>query len=164
MLMLEPGKLAWWYWLATVCLLTAGLLGYHQGFWCAIALTGVQLLHYVWRERRIGAFSVQVRAWYLALLLAAIPEPLQALYWLPTVGTWALVLFGYCGMARFVSLLPWNRRGPLTVQCMWRTFVSRPVRGSIQASDPKVADDGGSPGRAEAGLGVGRFATRRRRG
>lgn len=136
MLMLEPRKLAWWYWLATVCLLTAGVLGHSTAFLFAIALTAVQLLHYALRERRIGAFSVQVRAWYLALLLAALPEPLQWLYWLPTAGTWALVLFGYCGMARFVSLLPWNRRRPLSMKLVKATFLSPPVRGSLLEATP----------------------------
>jgi hypothetical protein len=35
-------------------------------------------------------------------------------YWLPCIGTWAQIIFGYCGVARMVSLLPWNRSEPLT--------------------------------------------------
>lgn len=132
MLMIEPHKISWWYWLATVGSLTAGVLGRQEGFLLAIALTAIQLLHYVLRERSATSFPIQVRAWYLALLLAAYPEPMQPLYWLPMIGTWALVLFGYCGMARFVSLLPWNRRRRLSLGLIRKTFLSRPVRGSIQ--------------------------------
>jgi len=29
MLMLDYKELSWWYWLASVCLLSAGLAGYH---------------------------------------------------------------------------------------------------------------------------------------
>lgn len=140
MLMLEPHKLAWWYWLATVGLLTAGVSGFEPGFLLAIALTAIQLLHYLLRERDPSAFSVQVRAWYLVLLLVALPTPMQVLYWLPTIGTWALVLFGYCGMARFVSLLPWNRRRPLSPGLLKRTFLSPPVRGSLEKGLPGTED------------------------
>lgn len=60
-----------------------------------------------------------------------LPENLQLIYWIPTVGTWAQVLFGYCAMARMVSLLPWNRKEALSFDYIKRTFVSAPVRGNI---------------------------------
>lgn len=132
MLMIDYKELSWWYWLATACFLTAGVFGFPLGFILAIALTVIQLIHYLIRERNIAAFPVQVRAWYLALLLIALPEILNPIYWLPTVGTWALVLFGYCGMARFVSLLPWNRESAFSWALLKRTLLSPPVRGSIQ--------------------------------
>jgi hypothetical protein len=47
------------------------------------------------------------------------------------VGTWAMVLVGYCPLARALSLLPWNRRQPLSADLVRRTFLSPPVRGSI---------------------------------
>jgi hypothetical protein len=74
---------------------------------------------------------VQVRIGYLLLLLLAWPAPMQWLFWVPTVGTWAQVIFGYCTMARLVSTLPWNRREPLSWPLLTRTFLSPPVRGNI---------------------------------
>jgi hypothetical protein len=65
------------------------------------------------------------------LLLIALPPKLNVIYWVPTIGTWALILFGYCTMARTVSLLPWNRREPLSLSLLKRTYFSAPVRGSI---------------------------------
>lgn len=131
MLMTEYRALSWWYWLLTVCLLTAGVAGWRLGFLGAIGVTVVQLLHFVVRERSVTAFPVQVRTGYLLLLLLAWLEPLRALYWIPTVGTWAQVLFGYCAMARIVSLLPWNRSDAMSLQLLRRTFLSAPVRGNI---------------------------------
>ncbi|NEZ02566.1 hypothetical protein G4Y73_00210 [Wenzhouxiangella sp. XN201] len=132
MLMIDYNKLSWWYWLVTACLLTLGVGGYPLAFPLAIALTLIQLVHYLAREKNFSAFPIQVRAWYLGLLLVALPAPLQPVYWIPTIGTWALVLFGYCGMARIISLLPWNRRQPLSMSLVKKTFLSRPVRGSFQ--------------------------------
>jgi hypothetical protein len=132
MFMIDYKEISWWYWVITVCLLTAGVSGYPAGFLLAIGLTVVQLIHFVIREQSVTAFTVQVRFWYLILLLAALPEPMQVIYWIPVVGTWARVIFGYCTMARLVSLWPWNRDEPLSADLLKRTFLSRPVRGSLK--------------------------------
>ncbi|NEV65019.1 hypothetical protein [Thiorhodococcus minor] len=131
MLMIDYKDISWWYWLVTACLLTAGLAGYPQGFVLAVALTVLQLIHFGLRERSLTAFPMQVRFWYLVLLLVSLPPQMQLLYWLPTIGTWAQVIFGYCTMARLVSLLPWNRSEPWSARLLWRTFIAPPVRGNI---------------------------------
>jgi hypothetical protein len=132
MLMIEYKDIGWWYWLVTAGLLTFGMSGNPTGFLLAMALTIIQLVHFVFREHSITAFPVQVRFWYLMLLLIAWQEPLQWIYWIPTIGTWAQIIFGYCTMARCVSLFPWNRSGELSVDLLKKTFFSRPVRGSIK--------------------------------
>lgn len=131
MFMIDYKSLGWWFWLVTVSLLTAGLAGKPIGFTLAIGFTAYQLVHFMIAKGSIKAFPVQVRFWYLVLLLLAFPEPLRLIYWVPTIGTWAMLIFGYCTMARCVSLLPWNRSEPFSVSLLRRTFLSRPVRGSI---------------------------------
>ena len=135
MFMLHYRRLSWWYWLLSACLLTVGMadrpLGRDSGFLLAIALTVVQLFHFALREGRATAFPVQVRLGYLLLLLVALPTSMRWLYWLPLVGTWAQVLFGYCLMARAVSLLSWNRKQPFSLALLKRPFISAPVRGNI---------------------------------
>jgi len=130
--MIDYRRLSWWYWFATACFLSAGITGYQTGFVLAICLTVFQLIHFAIRERSLKAFPVQVRFWYLVLLCVALPGPLQVIYWIPTIGTWAQLIFGYCAMARFVSLFPWNHRDrPFSVDLLMDTFLSRPVRGNI---------------------------------
>ena len=89
MFMIEYKDIGWWYWLVTAPLLTIGVLGYEPGFVLAIGLTLFQLIHYVAREKSIKAFPVQVRFWYLLLLIVAFPGIMQWLYWAPCIGTWA---------------------------------------------------------------------------
>ena len=132
MFMIEYKDIGWWYWLVTAPLLTIGVLGNELGFILAIGLTIFQLIHYIVREKSIKAFPVQVRFWYLLLLIVAFPEIMQWLYWVPCIGTWAQVIFGYCAMARLVSLWPWNREEPFTLELIVSTFLSRPVRGSVK--------------------------------
>lgn len=139
MFMINYKELSWWYWLASACLLTVGVAGYQIGFVSVIGLTVVQLVHFTIREHSVTAFPVQVRFWYLMLLLVALPEPMQMIYWIPTIGTWAQLIFGYCLMARCVSLWPWNRKEPLSLNLLKRTFFSKPVRGNILQGLPPVS-------------------------
>lgn len=136
MFMLEYRSMSWWYWVVTVCLLTAGVSGWPTGFPLAIGLTVFQLVHFASRERSFTSFPIQVRLGYLVLLLIALPENLQLIYWIPMIGTWAQVLFGYCTMARTVSLLPWNRKEAFSSALVRQTFLSAPVRGSIMQREP----------------------------
>ena len=131
MFMFEYRDIGWWYWLVTASMLTAGMLINETGLYLAIGLTVIQLLHYIAWKGNIKAFPVQVRYWYLLLLLVALPEPLRWVFWIPTIGTWAQVIFGYCTMARCVSLWPWNREEEFTWALLRRTFFSPPVRGSV---------------------------------
>lgn len=132
MFMIEYKDMGWWYWLVTAVLLTFGVMGNIEGFQYAIGLTIFQLIHYVIRERSIKAFTVQVRFWYLVLLIVSLPHVMQWLFWVPTIGTWAQIIFGYCTMARCVSLWPWNRDEAFTLELLKKTFFSRPIRGSVQ--------------------------------
>lgn len=138
MFMIEYKDIGWWYWLVTAILLTYGISGNELGFVFAMGLTFFQLLHYIIREKSINAFSVQVRFWYLMLLLISFLEPMQWLYWVPCIGTWAQIIFGYCAMARMVSLWPWNREEGFTLKLITKTFLSRPVRGSVQQGFAKT--------------------------
>lgn len=132
MFMIEYKDIGWWYWLASAILLTLGVLGYSVGFILAIGLTIFQLIHYIIRKKSIKAFPVQVRFWYLILLIISLPETMQWLYWIPCIGTWAQILFGYCAMARLVSLWPWNREEKISLNHLIKIFLSPPVKGSVQ--------------------------------
>jgi len=138
MFIIEYKDTGWWYWLVTAILLTYGVIWNELGFILAMGLTFVQVLHYIIREKSIKAFPVQVRFWYLMLLLVSFPEMMQWLYWIPCIGTWAQIIFGYCAMARMVSLLPWNRKEDFTLKLVKRTFLSPPVRGSVQQGFAKT--------------------------
>ena len=132
MFMLEYTDKGWWYWLVTVIFLTAGVSGYADGFMYAIGITIIQLVHYTLSEKSLTSFPVQVRMGYLLLLLVALIEPLRWLFWVPTIGTWAQIIFGYCTMARIVSLMPWNSDERMTLTLLVKTFFSPPVRGSVK--------------------------------
>lgn len=116
--------LAWWYWVLTVILLGAGLLGLPAGIWLAMALCVIQICHVVWLTGDVTAFPLQVRVAYLVLLTAGLWGSLQWIHWIQLAGTTARVLVGYCLLARTLSLAPWNRRQPWSLDLLRRTFLS----------------------------------------
>lgn len=129
-------EISWWYWAVTAALLIVGLSDRFEAYYLAAGLGAVQTVHFRLRSGRFSAFPVQVRLAYTAILLLALWEPMNWLFWVPAFGTPAQVLFGYCALARCLSLLPWNRSVPLSWGLVWRTFVSPPVKGNIMQGMP----------------------------
>ena len=119
-------NLSWWIWLGTALCLTEGLMGYSFGFLAAIMISLIQTVIYNLKEKSPLAFPVQIRFAYTVLLILCLVPVLRWLYWVPTVGTFALVLFGCCLMARILSLLPGNRTELISLDLMRRTFLTHP--------------------------------------
>jgi hypothetical protein len=142
-LLLMPDAPSWWVWTATASLLAIGLSGHPDAFLGAIALSAVQTVFFIIRDCNLAAYPVQIRVAYTALLVASFLPPLRWLYWVPMVGTFALVLVGYCLMARLLSLMRWNRREPLTFDLVRRTLLTPPVVGSARHGLPATGCPGG---------------------
>jgi len=137
------GDWTWWAWLITAILLAIGLYGQPVAYVAAMVLTVVQTVVMMVRERSVFNFAVQLRVAYLVLLLISYIPQMRWLYWLPTVGTFALVIFGYCLMARMLSLFPWNRQEKLSVGLLRRTFLSRPDLSRVVATEETSGCAGG---------------------
>jgi len=129
--------------MVTAVLLAMGLAGRPRAFVAAMVVTVVQLAMMLIRERSVSAFAVQLRIAYLVLLGICFAPQMRWLYWLPMVGTFALVIFGYCLLARILYLLPWNRMEPLSMDLLRRTFVSRPDLSRITGNPQSPGCAGG---------------------
>ncbi|MFW1676730.1 hypothetical protein ACFVYJ_03000 [Pontibacter sp. JAM-7] len=136
MFMLDYKQPSWWLWLLTVICLGAGVAGYSLGFKLAMALTVVQVFYFTYQEQDLLAFPVQVRMVYLLLLVVCWQEPFQWLFWLPLLGTTVQLVFGYCLLARCLSLLPGNRWEPISTDLLRRTFLTPPQRGNVMQGLP----------------------------
>jgi hypothetical protein len=101
-------------WALTACLLAASLGGVSGTLAAALGLCAVSTVHYLARLRSVRAYRVQIRLGFMAVAALAFVPGLEKILWIPLFGTTAQVLFGYCPMARFLDLMPWNRRVPLT--------------------------------------------------
>lgn len=125
----------WIYWAITNVLLLADVLGWPYGLFLAIALNAIQIVHFYNETQSASSFPVQVRVAYLMLLLVALWPPLYWLLYFVILGTTAMVVFDYCFLARFVSLMPWNCKQPLSWSLVQTTFISKPIAGSVEMKD-----------------------------
>ena len=135
-LFIMPRRLSWWLWTITALCLAAGLSGHPDGFRAAIIVSVVHTGVYFLLEASAFGFPVQVPLAYTVLLIACQVPFLSWLYWVPAIGTFAFVLFGYCLMARILSLLPGNRTEPMSLDLIWRTFLTPPMRGNTLPGFP----------------------------
>ncbi len=119
------------YWAATTLLLAGVVSGCSDCLPAVIGLNIIQVIHFIYREKSLTAFPVQVRISYLGLLFLAQAPYLFWIFWWQLIGTTAMVLFQYCFLARCMSLMPWNKREPYSVSLLKRTFLSAPVSGNI---------------------------------
>ena len=131
MLMLDFRDYGWWYWVASTISLWFALAGFNGAYEMALMIGAAQLLHFIYVERHVGNFPVQIRMGYLSFLLLALPEGLQWLLWVPAVGTLLRVLTGYCIMARMLMLMPFNREVQLSAEFVTAAFLTPPVAGNI---------------------------------
>ena len=136
--MIPHNTIRWTYWAAICALLMWGLAGHPEALYLAVAVSFVQLVHYMVRERSLTAFSVQVRMVYTGvLLLDVLWEPLRLHLWWMAFFTLVLVLFDWCLLSRIMVLMPWNRREPMSWPLVRATFFSGPVKGSVMNSPPR---------------------------
>lgn len=124
-------SIGWWYWFGVAALLAAEAAGWREAGGWAVALGTIQLIHFHWRDGALQAFPVQVRLAFLGLLVAGLWPPLAFVHWIQLAGTSALLVAGYCPLARTLALAPWNRPVPLTATLVARAFLSPPRPGTI---------------------------------
>jgi len=123
--------LDWRYWAASDILLLGVILDCAWSAAGLAALTVLQCVHFILRERGLAAFPVQVRLSWAFLLALGTWEPLGFLHWIQLAGTSAMVLAGYCPLARTLALMPWNRRRPLDRDLVLRTLFGPPTANAV---------------------------------
>lgn len=133
---------SWLHWATTVPLLAGVLAGKPWALALAMTLCAALTGYYFARLRALKPFPVQVRLVYFTLLALGTIPGLHGIYWVPLVGTSAVVFTGYCPLARLLSLLPVNRRERLTGSLLCRTLFA-PADGGLfrwPAEDPLPAE------------------------
>ena len=132
-------NIVWWYWLFTTLLLIAAVAGNALSLQAVITLNIIQVVHFIIREKSLTAFPVQVRIAYLGLLFLSQAPYMFWILWWQLIGTAAMVLFGYCFLARCMSLMPWNKTEGYSIELIKRTFFSAPVKGNVLQGLPATS-------------------------
>src|SRR3989338_2950432 len=120
---------AWWYLFATQLSVLCAIFIDVSGVYAALVLCVAQIVHFGIEDKSFLSFSCQIRLALAALFLTALYEPLGGVLWIPAIGLTARLTVNYCLLARLMSLLPWNRKQPLTWALVKKTLFSPPVQG-----------------------------------
>jgi hypothetical protein len=80
-----------------------------------------------------------VRITYLGLLFLAQAPYMVWIFWWQLIGTSAMVMFGYCFLARLLSLLPWNKSDSYSLELLKKTFLTPPQKGNVLQGLPATA-------------------------
>lgn len=128
----KTNKMSWWGWAALSALLIATVAGAPHARGAALVLATAIAAIYLVRSRDMADFPTQLRIAYLGWMIASFVPVLVPFLWIQTLGTTALVVVGYCPLARLLLILPQNRRAPLTLKYVLRLVVHPPVDGSIR--------------------------------
>jgi hypothetical protein len=110
-------------------------------FWkVAIGITAAQVIVMLALVRfRPMVFPVQLRILYTGwLALGTFVPELAFMMYASIVGLATNLAFGYCPLARMVSLLPWNREAPLSLHLLVQTFIQPPGPGRF-AVQPRAS-------------------------
>ncbi len=128
-----PVRRAAAWWLAIGVALVAGVLGAPGALVAAIGVTAVHCVHLRAQGHTLRGLPLQVRAVFLALLVAGTWPAFAFVHVLQCGGILGSVVFDYCLLARLLALAPWNRREPFSWPLVRWTLLTPPGPGSILA-------------------------------
>ncbi len=107
----------WWFWTVTLAFIIAAIAGWTAGYYIVIAISAIQVVVFLLRERSVSAFPTQIRIVYFIWALTGLwPVIRLPFYIVLLLGTVMVVLFGRCSIAMVLKHMPWNReRAPRLV-------------------------------------------------
>lgn len=109
-LKLDFSNIFWWFWAITLVMIIAGLVGWTPGYLIVIALSALQVVIFLFRERSLLAYPVQIRIVYFALTLTGLwPAGRFIFYLVLLLGTVMVVFFNRCSISLMLKYMPWNR-------------------------------------------------------
>jgi hypothetical protein len=99
----------WWFWAITLVFILAAIAGWTPGYYVVIALSALQVIVFLARERSVSAFPTQIRIVYFAWTLTGLwPAVRLPFYILLLLGTVMVVFFGRCSITMLLKHMPWN--------------------------------------------------------
>jgi hypothetical protein len=110
-LVMKPKNIRWWFWLITLIFIIAALLGWQPGYLIVILISAVQVVFFLFQEKKISAYPVQIRiVYFLFSLFGLWPMGRFVAYLILLLpGTIMVTFFGRCLIALALKYMPWNK-------------------------------------------------------
>jgi hypothetical protein len=102
--------LGWWLTATILIFIVSALAGWRPGYSIVIALSGLQAVYFIWRERSLVTLSAQVGMVYFGLSLFGLWTFVRVpIYAFLLVGTFMVVFFDRCSIEFVLKNMPWNK-------------------------------------------------------
>jgi hypothetical protein len=100
----------WWFWAVTLAFIATAVVGWLPGYYAVMALSALQVVVFLVRERSVMAFPTQIRIVYFAATLLGLWETVRLPFYVLLLLATAMVVFlGRCSIAMMLKHMPWNR-------------------------------------------------------
>jgi hypothetical protein len=100
----------WWFWSVTLAFIIAAVVGWTPGYIIVIAISAIQVIVFLIRERDVMAYPTQIRLVYFAYTLLGLwPVVRLAFYIILLLATIMVTFFGLCSISLILKRMPWNR-------------------------------------------------------
>lgn len=107
---MNVSDIRWWFWAVTLVLIIAAVAGWSLGYYAVMGISAIQVLFFLFQEKSIAAFPVQIRVVYFIFTLFGLwPEVRFFIYILLLLGTVMVTFFGRCSIALVLKHMPWNQ-------------------------------------------------------
>jgi hypothetical protein len=109
-LKLDPQDPLWWFWAITLAFIVSAIAGWTPGYYGVMAVSALQVVVFLVRERSVMAFPTQIRIVYFVLTLTGLWAAGRLLFYvLLLLGTVMVVFLGRCSISLLLKPMPWNR-------------------------------------------------------
>jgi len=107
---ISPHELRWWFWLVTLLVVAAAVIGWTAGYYLAISLSLVHALFFLEETRSVKDFETQLRLAYFAVTLFGLwPGVRLFVFALLLAETLMIAFFDRSFIALGLKRMPWNR-------------------------------------------------------
>jgi hypothetical protein len=100
----------WVFWFVTLILIIAAIAGCSACYYIVMAISFVQVLFFVIKEKSLNAFPTQIRITYFLITLLGFWEEVRLyVFILLLFGTIMVTFFDKCSISVLLSKMPWNK-------------------------------------------------------
>lgn len=112
-LTIEPRNFFWWLWIITMGFIASAVAGWIPGYYVVMALSALQVIIFLVREKDKLAFPTQVRIIYFCLTLLGLWKAVRLpFYAILLLSTFMGTVLGRCTITLLIRNASWNKNRP----------------------------------------------------
>jgi len=100
----------WIFWFVTLAFIIAAIAGCSPCYYVVMAISFIQVLFFIIKEKSLVAFPTQIRITYFLITLFGLWQEVRLyVFILLLLGTIMVTFFERCSIAAMLKYMPWNK-------------------------------------------------------